>query len=132
MNASRNAWTGIIVLVLLAGCASTGSNTKSDTGRRPTQQRQMSGSDSNYPSSGVFSGESGRITVFSSEEAQARKERDAMLEEELLPSTIEPGSEEADQYREWKAQQDQADFEAWKKEQAEKKQAGAGTANDTD
>jgi hypothetical protein len=120
------------MLVLLAGCASTGTSTKSDTGRRPTQQRQMSGSDTNYPSSGVFSGESGRITVFSSEEAQARKERDAMLEEELLPSTIEPGSEEAEQYREWKTQQDQADFETWKKEQAEKEQPSAGGTADTE
>ena len=132
MNASKLLWAGVFAIVFAAGCASTGSSTQSDSGRRPTQQRQMSGSDSNYPSSGVFSGESGRITVYSSEEAKARKERDARLEEELLPSTIEPGSEEAEQYQQWKAEQDEADFEAWKKEQAEKEQQSAGAASDTD
>jgi hypothetical protein len=80
----------------------------------------MSGTDSNYPRSGAFSGESGRITLYSSEEAKARKEREARIDEELLPSTIEPGSEEAEQYKQWKAEQDEADFEAWKKAQAEK------------
>ena len=132
MNASKLLWAGVFAIVFAAGCASTGSSTGSDSGKRPTQQRQMSGSDSNYPSSGVFSGESGRITVYSSEEAKARKERDARLEEELLPSTIEPGSEEAEQYQQWKAEQDEADFEAWKKEQAEKEQQSAGAAADTD
>jgi len=132
MNASRFACAGIMVFAFLAGCASTGTSTKSDTGRRPTQQRQMSGTDSNYPSSGVFSGESGRITVYSSKEAKARKERDARIDEELLPSTIEPGSEEAEDYKQWKAEQEEADFEAWKKAQAEKEQQSAGGAADTD
>jgi hypothetical protein len=92
----------------------------------------MSGTDSNYPRSGAFSGESGRITLYSSEEAKARKEREARIDEELLPSTIEPGSEEAEQYKQWKAEQDEADFEAWKKAQAEKEQKRAGAAADTD
>jgi hypothetical protein len=125
-------FVGVVLAVFLAGCASTGTNTPSDSGRRPTQQRQMSGTDSNYPSSGAFSGESGRITLYSSKEAQARKERDAMLEEELLPGTIEPGSAEAKEYKEWQAEQKQADYEAWKKVQAEKEQAATGAAADTD
>jgi hypothetical protein len=127
MDASMNAWAGIMMLFLLAGCASTGSNTNSETGRSPTQQRKMSGSDSNYPGAGGFSGESGRLTVYSSKAAKERKERDAMLEEEALPSTIEPGSAEAAEYKQWQAEQKQADYEAWKKEQA-----ATGAAADTD
>jgi hypothetical protein len=120
MHTSKLFWAGVVAVVFGAGCASTGSNSQPDSGRRPTQQRQMSGTDSNYPSSGAFSGESGRITLYSSEEAKARKEREARIDEELLPSTIEPGSEEAEDYKQWKAEQDEADFEAWKKAQAEK------------
>jgi hypothetical protein len=130
MNAGKYALAGLTMTLVLAGCAST--STKSDSVRRTTQQRQMSGTDSNYPSSGVFSGESGRITVYSSEEAKARKERDARLDDELLPSTIEPGSEEAKEYKQWKAEQDEADFEAWKEAQAEKEQQSAEAAADTD
>ena len=132
MNVSKTAWPVVVTFVFLAGCASTGSNTTSDSGRSPTQQRKMSGTDSNYPRAGAFSGESGRITLYSSEEAKARKERDARIDEELLPSTIEPGSEEAEDYKQWKAEQDEADFEAWKKEQAEKEQGSAGSTADTD
>jgi hypothetical protein len=132
MNVGKAVWVAVVMLVFLAGCSSTGSNTTSDSGRRPTQQRKMSGTDSNYPRAGAFSGESGRITLYSSEEAKARKERDARIDEELLPSTIEPGSEEAEEYRQWKAGQDQADYDAWKKEQGEKEQAATGAPADTD
>jgi hypothetical protein len=120
MNTSKSAWAGVLAAVMLAGCASTGSTSKSDTPRRSTQQRQMSGTDSNYPSSGIVSGESGSLTIYSSEKAQARKEEEARQAQAALPSSIEPGSEEAKEFEAWRAQQNEAEYEAWKKEQADK------------
>lgn len=120
MNKSKCAWAGILAAVMLAGCASTGSSTKSDSPRRSTQQRQMSGTDSSYPSSGIVSGDSGSLTIYSSEKAQARKEEEARQAQAALPSSIEPGSEEAKEFEAWRAEQNEAEYEAWKKEQADK------------
>lgn len=129
MNASRRAWPGLILFVLLAGCASTGTN--ADKGRGPTQQAPMSGVDSNYRHAGVFTGESGKYTVYSSEKAKAMAEEKARREAEVLPSAIEPGSEEAREYEQWKADQEYAEFQAWKKAQAEQ-QHKAGPAAESD
>jgi hypothetical protein len=126
MTTSRYAWAGVLTAVMLVGCASTGSTTKSDSGRRTTQQRQMSGTDSNYPSSGVFSGESGSMTIYSSKDAKARKEEEARQAQAALPSSIEPGSEEAKEFEEWRAKQNEAEYEAWKKDQAQQAEK-AGT-----
>jgi len=99
-----------LMIFALAGCSGT-----------TNQQLQMSGSDRNYPHSGVFSGEDGRGLIYSSE-WKRQKEGEA-----TDPNTAGMSDEEKKAYSEWKADKDQADFEAWKQARVEQTGAQADT-----
>jgi len=83
----------------------------------------MSGVDPNYRHSGVFTGESGEYTIYSSDRAEAGKG------EEAQPAGMSAADEK--DFAQWKADQEYAEFQAFKKAQAEQKQQHAEPAAET-
>ena len=104
MKKSQNAGLGLLVLAL-AGC-SGGS----------TQQLQMSGTDRNYPHSGLVTGEDGRGLIYSSDRNKSEQEAAA-----AAAPTNDP--DELKEFEQWKTDQEYEDFLAWKKAQQEQKEA---------
>jgi hypothetical protein len=132
MSKFRHSGLGIfaiLAMALLAGCNSSGGYT--------TTQAKMSGSDTNYPASGAWTGEDGKGVIYSSDRSKAEKEAEAAEEEANRAAATAAGAaagaaaaagassgstvptEDQSEFEQWKAEQEQSQYDAWKKSQEE-------------